>query len=84
MKKLEINQMENFQGGELSKCEIGTIGGCWISSAAFIIALGPIGGLWGLGCTILAAAADTCEGKEQYEFMFNCMIKNILIMQLNN
>ena len=61
MKQLEFKKMEAINGEGLSRCEIGVIGGCFISGAAFVVGLGPIGALWGLGCTVLAAAADTCE-----------------------
>ena len=63
MKTLELNQMENLQGGKLTKCEVGVIGGCAISTISFTLALGQIGALWGVACTLTAAAADTCEGK---------------------
>ncbi|WP_318308362.1 hypothetical protein [Flagellimonas crocea] len=63
MKKIDSSNMEKLHGGGLSKCEIGVIGGCFISGAAFTMALGPVGALWGVACSLTAAASDTCEGK---------------------
>ncbi|ATA74696.1 MULTISPECIES: hypothetical protein [Capnocytophaga] len=58
MKKLELNQMENVQGGEISQRNCGILG-VGIVVGSVIGVFNPIG--WGLAITSFgAAAASDC------------------------
>lgn len=61
MKKLNVSQMENLQGG--SRCDQAVNVGCAIAGAAMGIVSGGLGFAFGLGCSMIATHYEACKGK---------------------
>ena len=61
MKKLEISQMENLQGG--SACAQAVNVGCALVGATMGIVSFGAGFIFGLGCSMIATEYNACKGR---------------------
>ena len=60
MKTLDLNQMENYSGG--NSCDWGVLIGCGFVGLAFGLGTGPFGGaLAGFACKAGALASGYCD-----------------------
>lgn len=63
MKKLNVSQMENLQGG-LKRCQAAVAVGCGITGAIVGVFTGGLGSfVAGAGCSMLADHYGACNGK---------------------
>lgn len=62
MKKLNVSQMENLQGG-VSACAQAVNVGCALAGVTMGIVSFGAGFAFGLGCSMIATHYDACKGR---------------------